>query len=130
MLTGSFASAFYGLPRATQDIDLVIEPTGAQLTQFLEALSGVPVYVSPVAARDALDRHSQFNVIDLESGWKIDLIVRKERPFSRVEFDRRIEATIDTRRIPVATAEDVFSRSSNGRRPAGRGVRSRTPPAS
>jgi len=31
MLSGSFASAYYGAPRSTQDIDLVIEATPAQL---------------------------------------------------------------------------------------------------
>jgi len=30
MLTGSFASAYHGAPRTTQDIDLVIEATPAQ----------------------------------------------------------------------------------------------------
>jgi len=31
MLSGSFASAYYGVPRSTQDIDLVIEATPEQL---------------------------------------------------------------------------------------------------
>jgi len=40
MLTGSFASAHYGVPRSTQEIDLVIEATPAELRRFVEALSG------------------------------------------------------------------------------------------
>jgi hypothetical protein len=31
MVTGSFASAYHGIPRATQDIDMVIETTSDQL---------------------------------------------------------------------------------------------------
>ena len=31
MLTGSFASAYHGTPRSTQDIDVVVEATPAQL---------------------------------------------------------------------------------------------------
>ncbi len=30
MLTGSFAAAYYGTPRSTQDIDLVIAATAAR----------------------------------------------------------------------------------------------------
>jgi hypothetical protein len=44
MLTGSFASAHYGAPRSTQDIDLVIEATPAKLRAFVEALSGNEYY--------------------------------------------------------------------------------------
>jgi len=34
MLTGSFASAHYGVPRSTQDSDLIIEATAVQLQTF------------------------------------------------------------------------------------------------
>lgn len=47
------------------------------------------------------------NVIDVETGWKADLIVRKDRPFSREEFDRRVPATIGGVEMYVATAEDT-----------------------
>jgi hypothetical protein len=39
MLSGSFASAYYGAPRSTQDIDLVIAPTPNQLRVFVLSLS-------------------------------------------------------------------------------------------
>jgi hypothetical protein len=38
MLTGSFASVYYGSPRSTQDIDLVIAANPAQLRAFIESL--------------------------------------------------------------------------------------------
>lgn len=38
MLTGSLASAVYGRPRATQDVDFVIEPDAARLRIFVESL--------------------------------------------------------------------------------------------
>jgi hypothetical protein len=41
MLTGSFASAHYGAPRSTQDIDVVIAPSPAQLRAFLQSLPSV-----------------------------------------------------------------------------------------
>ena len=39
MLAGSFASAYYGAPRTTQDIDLVIAATSDQLRTFVQHLS-------------------------------------------------------------------------------------------
>jgi hypothetical protein len=48
-----------------------------------------------------------FNVIDLTSGWKIDFIVRKSRPFSLEEFERRREADLLGTTLYVASAEDV-----------------------
>ncbi len=39
MLAGSFASSHHGVPRATQDIDIVVDPTFASFDRFLSALS-------------------------------------------------------------------------------------------
>jgi hypothetical protein len=108
MLTGSFASAYHGSPRSTQDIDLVIEATPAQLRMFVASLPGSQYYVDLDAALEAQNRQSMFNVIDLESGWKIDLIIRKNRGFSEEEFARRKRATVQQVSLFVATAEDVI----------------------
>ena len=72
------------------DIDLVIDPTSTQLDRFVEAVSASGEYVSLDAAREALEQRTMFNVVDPESGWKIDLIIRKERSFSDAEFERRV----------------------------------------
>lgn len=107
MLTGSFASAHYGVLRSTQDIDFVIEATPAQLLAFIEALSSSEYYAELDAALDAYNRQSMFNVIDLATGWKIDLIIRKSRAFSQEEFRRRQPVTLHGTALFVATAEDV-----------------------
>lgn len=39
MLTGSFAGAFYGVARSTQDIDFVIDPTEEHLRHLITAFS-------------------------------------------------------------------------------------------
>ena len=76
MIAGSIASTYYSAPRTTQDVDLVVELDGARLRALLASLPEDQLYDSPDAARDALRRRSMFNVIDLETGWKADLIVR------------------------------------------------------
>lgn len=107
MLTGSLASSLHGLPRSTQDIDFVIAPDDRTLGQLISEFSSSRYYLSRTAAIQALRQDSLFNVIDLESGWKIDFIIRKSREFSRAEFDRRITAELLGMKIVVATPEDV-----------------------
>ncbi len=78
-LTGSFASVFYGSPRSTQDIDLVIEANSALLRAFIESLPRGEYYAEADAALEALKRESMFNIIDLKTSWKIDMIIRKSQ---------------------------------------------------
>ncbi len=108
MLTGSFASAHYGTPRSTQDIDLVIEATAAQLRTFVQTLPAEEYYVDLDTALEALRSSSLFNVIDLKTGWKIDLIFRKSRPFSEKEFSRRQLVDLQGLRLYIAGVEDVI----------------------
>jgi hypothetical protein len=107
MVVGSFGSSYHGRPRATHDLDVVIDPTPAQLDDFLKLL-GDRYYLSAEAARDALQRRSMFNVIDFDEGWKADLIVRKDRPFSVEEFQRRQPGVLHGCSVPIASAEDVI----------------------
>jgi hypothetical protein len=108
MLSGSFASAYYGASRSTQDIDFVIEATPAQLETFIKELPREEYYVELPAALEAHRQQSLFNMIDLESGWKIDLIIRKARAFSREEFDRRRRIDLQGVGIFIASPEDII----------------------
>ena len=107
MLAGSFASTYYGTPRTTQDIDLVILATPGQLRTFASLLPGDEYYIDLDAALSAHRRESMFNVIDLATGWKIDLIPRKARAFSEEEFRRRKPVNLQNIALFVASAEDV-----------------------
>jgi hypothetical protein len=108
MVTGSFASAYHGIPRATQDIDIVIETTSDQLRRLIDLLPETEYYVDVDAAMSACSHESLFNVVDMATGWKIDLIVRKSRAFSQEEFRRRRKINISGTEVFVASAEDVI----------------------
>lgn len=105
MLAGSLAGSFHGEPRSTQDIDLVIDPDTATLERFAASWPRPRYYVGD--ADTALANRSQFNVIDTATGWKVDLIIRRDRPFSRTEFDRRRPAAVLGVTTHVASAEDT-----------------------
>lgn len=103
MVTGSVASSFHGRPRSTHDADIVIDPSQEQLDALVQSLDGAGFYVDAARARDALARRLQFNAIETRSAFKIDLILRKDRPFSREELGRRQAAELAPG-VPVALA--------------------------
>ena len=88
MISGSIGSSFHGQPRSTNDADIVIDPTLQQLTAFIKLL-GSDCYASKEAAQEAVANRSMFNIIDTQFGHKVDLIIRKDRPYSQQEFARR-----------------------------------------
>lgn len=108
MIVGSFASTFHGEPRTTRDLDLVIDPTASQLDELLAALDPELYYVDPDVARDALKRRTMFNVIEIATAWKVDLVIRKARPFSIEEMRRRQLVTMLGAKVAAATAEDTI----------------------
>jgi hypothetical protein len=108
MLTGSLASAYYATPRATQDIDLVIDAGAEALERAVAGLGEAGYYVDRGAALDALASHGQFNAIDASAGWKVDFIIRRDRAFSRTEFERRETASLLGVDVSLASLEDVL----------------------
>lgn len=108
MVVGSLASSFHGEPRQTRDIDIVIDPTPDALRRFVEGLPPDDFYADADAAMEALERRTSFNLVETESGWKVDLIIRRDRPFSREELGRRIRVELLGTGAEIATAEDTI----------------------
>ena len=121
MVTGSVASSYHGRPRSTHDADIVIDPTPDQLDALVRSLLDAGFYVDDERARDALRRRLQFNVIERRSAFKIDLIFRKDRPFSHEELGRRQAAELSPG-VPVALAspEDTILSKLEWAKKAGR----------
>jgi len=108
MLTGSFASSYYGVLRATHDIDIVISPTAQSLKALVQNLNSSSYYADLHSALDALREHSMFNAIDNETGWKVDLIFCKPSAYAREAFQRRKEVTFQQNLMFVSSVEDVI----------------------
>lgn len=108
MLTGSLASAYHGEPRATRDIDVVVALDNDEVRRLVRRLEEEGFYVSGQAAREAVRRRTQFNAVDPGSGWKVDWIIRRDRPFSRVEFERRKRVEVMGLDVPMVTPEDLI----------------------
>lgn len=108
MVTGSFVSAVHGVPRATHDVDVVIAPTPEQLKRLIEYFAASDYYAEVEDALQALQHQTQFNVIDERGVWKVDFIIRKNRPFSIGEFSRRKLTNILGTPVYAATPEDIL----------------------
>jgi hypothetical protein len=107
LITGSVGSTIFGDPRATRDIDFIIDPTEAQLRHFVQELT-FEYYVSLETALDALQRRFMFNVIDSSTGWKADFIIRKNTRYEQMKFQRRVQVVYLNIPINVATPEDII----------------------
>ena len=108
MLTGSLASAYYAIPRATQDLDVVIATGKAGVEELVQGLQQAGWYVDQQAALEAHRTRGQFNAIDPSSGWKADFIIQKDRPFSKVEFERRERVSLLDLEVSIASLEDIL----------------------
>lgn len=108
MVTGSFASSVHGDPRASKDIDIVIAPDRDQLVAFMQHFPPNEFYAQEEDALEAMAQTGIFNIVDFETGWRVDFIFRKNRPFSVEEFNRRRPVDIGELRLFVAAPEDIL----------------------
>ena len=107
MVAGSFASNLHGVPRMTQDADIVIDVDETLALRLVRLLQR-EFYATEEAAREAVRLHRMFNAIHFETGFKVDLVVKKLRPFSSEELRRREPGKLGGRTVDFATAEDTI----------------------
>ena len=110
VIGGSLASAMHGTARATMDADLVVDLQDAQVAPFVAALQA-DFYVDEMAARQAVARHSSFNLIHFETMFKVDLFVAKPRAFDEAQLANRRVAIVSInpeRKAYILSAEDTI----------------------
>jgi hypothetical protein len=107
MLTGSFALAYYATPRMTRDLDIVVALNVHDVDQLVAAFAP-DFYIDAETARTAVQLERMFNLMHLESGVKIDFIVRKSSEFRHVEFARRQPVSIAGTRTWIVSREDLI----------------------
>jgi hypothetical protein len=107
-VTGSFASSAHGIPRSTNDIDIVIAPSPQQMESLLEQFPETDFATDRDDVFDALRRGSLFNIVDYATMWKIDFIIRQQTPFDASRFARRGIVDIAGVMLYTASAEDIL----------------------
>jgi hypothetical protein len=107
MLVGSMASNFWGIPRTTHDLDVVLVLDANRINEFAEAFES-GFFVQRESIRNALAPPYQFNAIDEQSAMKVDFWIRRNEPYECAAFDRRTQVELFGAIAWIATAEDVI----------------------
>ena len=108
MLTGSTVSSLQGEPRASHDIDFVVECSEAAVPELTAAFPAPEFYFSDDAARDAIRRLSMFNLLHVDTGDKVDFWLLTPEPFDRSRFSRRISEEMFGASLWVSAPEDTI----------------------
>ena len=107
MLTGSFASNFYAVPRMTRDIDIVIALQMKESEKIFQIFHK-DFYIDKNSIDHAIKYQSMFNIIHNEYAFKIDFIVRKDDAYRLVEFNRKKKFTLDDTFLWIVSPEDLI----------------------
>lgn len=108
---GSLASSVHGVPRQTNDLDLVADlPMAAAAILALRLQDNF--YVDAEMIRRAIRSRSSFNLVHLATGFKVDVFVHGHNPFDREEFARHGLHRLEDlpRELMIKSAEDTVLR--------------------
>lgn len=109
LITGSVASMAYGEPRMTNDIDIVVSLKAEHIHGLLEKFHTPEYYIDEEMISSAIRSASQFNIIHLASGLKIDMIINKNTAFDQCRFTRANRLQPDASyQADFASPEDVI----------------------
>ncbi len=106
---GSMASSIHGSPRQTHGADMTVEAYPGREEEFAGHF-GEGYYIDVGAIKQAIRARSSFNVINQHIGFKVDIFVRKDRPFELSALQRRVDRPLsqtpgDT--VSVLSPEDI-----------------------
>jgi len=110
MIVGAFASSSHGFPRFTQDLDLVAPLNRNQVDGFIAAFSR-DFYLDRGLIEQAVTNQTSFNIIHLQSSFKVDIFLLPRGGYVEEEFSRRVLKQIDPRTdfaAYVQSAEDAL----------------------
>lgn len=109
VIGGSMASIIHGVLRTTMDVDIVADMRSEHVTPFVRGLQDA-FYVDEQSVRQAIQRRQSFNLIHLDTLFKVDIFIPRERPFDQQQLRRRMAEQVGANRgeqIWVLSAEDV-----------------------
>src|SRR5262249_5323332 len=87
-VTGSTVTIFYGEPRFTNDIDVVVDLPESSVSELCRQFPSDQFCLHEEVGKEAVRDKSQFNFIHPASGFKIDVIIPVMNDFNRSRFAR------------------------------------------
>ena len=107
-ITGSWSSSYQGEPRATHDLDLVVQLSRRNIRPLLDAFSDERFYLSSDSIEQAIQHNSMFNLLDSYSGDKVDFWLLTDEPWDQKRFERRMKTQIMGIETFVSSPEDTI----------------------
>jgi hypothetical protein len=108
MLTGSLVSSLQGDPRATHDIDLVVELSVGAAQSLAAEFPPPRYYLDEQSVRQAIVRRDMFNLLDADTGDKVDFWLLTDHAFDKSRFERKVIEDVNGMRIKVSRPEDTI----------------------
>ena len=113
MVSGSVAAIYYGEPRLTNDVDIILLMTSADIPRLAEAFPATDFYCPPqevITAELSRDRHGHFNLIHHETGFKADVYLVGSDELHIWALGRTETVDLDGDRVRFAPPEYVMVR--------------------
>ena len=108
MVTGSVVSSLQGEPRATHDVDIVVNIKNTAISILTKAFPAPNYYLSEDAIKDAIKRKSMFNLLDATGGDKVDFWLLTDEPFDQARFSRKYFEEMPGIAMYVSRPEDTI----------------------
>jgi hypothetical protein len=90
----------------TMDIDIVVDLTLERIDEFADLFPAS--YFNKTIIRNEIKRKGIFNIIDHETGFKMDFILRKDTDYYQLAFNRRIRIMELDTELWVISLEDLI----------------------
>lgn len=111
MITGSWSSIYYGRPRASHDIDFVVELPVENIRNTTRLFSKLPesFMIQLETIKKAIENKNQFQVIHLPTMLKMDFWILTDGEFDKKRFLRRKRVKLFSKYMEMATPEDTIT---------------------
>jgi hypothetical protein len=113
MVTGSMASIFYGRPRMTHDLDLVLSVSPGSVDRMAAAFPAEAFYFPPaevILVEAARPLRGHFNILHHATGFRADVYLAGRDPLHAWAMARRREGYLGEERVWFAPPEYVIVR--------------------
>ncbi len=110
MITGAWSAIFYGRPRASHDIDFVVELRNKDLSRITNVFGKLPedFLVQAESITEAVKENTMFQILHLPTMLKLDFWILTENEFDQARFKRRKKVKILGKFMDMASAEDTI----------------------
>ncbi len=111
MVAGSVAAMFYGEPRLTNDVDIIVSLAETDLPRFEAAFPDAEFYRPPrevLLVELSRTRRGHFNLIDQQTGFKADIYLAGKDPLQEWGLARCRKEDLDGESVTFAPPEYVI----------------------